>query len=294
MSRLGTYHLARIVKLQVSSEEVLTAIRESSTIAVGGFNWTFSDYQQIEIDDATVHFARLTKYLAQGPIPTMDESTHTTIVKITPDMVEASSPFVFLPEYSGIGFLHIWNKIEEQTFRKRFRQLLVEKYRGFFADCSLEPISDLRTFLAKLNSIQSFDRLYAKVNPPNPAFGHLWRDLNDYMERRQTDELTIDETSSTALLSELKAAIRELAEEDAATTAVRPPLPIGDAAIMMAVDGYGRGKVEGRSGTTKVIVSTADNAIVIKLPSEPEPVELFRKVRDKLRAIEEERQMEHK
>ena len=70
-------------------------------------------------------------------------------------------------------------------------------------------------------------------------------------------------------------------------------IDIGDAAVLMAADGYGRGKIEGVTKGQSVVVSTKDKAIVLKLPVDVKPIELYDAVQRKLKSISDERYMGH-
>ena len=51
----------------------------------------------------------------------------------------ASSPFVYLPDYSGIAFLHVWNAIQEDLFPKGFCSLIEAAYQNFWCDSFYKP-----------------------------------------------------------------------------------------------------------------------------------------------------------
>jgi len=293
MPRLGAFHLARVIKLQITSETIIETIRDPIPIKKGDYLWTFTDYREITNDSNTIYFAKMTKYILEGEVPQLDHETNTTSFSITPDLIEASSPFVYIPEFSGIGYLHIWNKIEEITFRSRFSKLIEEKQRGFFVDCKLEPISDIKSFLDKIIMLNSIDRIYAKVNPPNPSFGHLWKELDEYMRIRNTDEVTIEEKSDNQIQTNLQIYVQLIASGANLREAVNTPPAIGDAAILMAADGYGNGKIEGKCNGFKTIINTKDNAVVIKLPADIDAETLHSEIFRKLEEISDQRYMGH-
>jgi len=49
---------------------------------------------------------------------------------------------------------------------------------------------------------------------------------------------------------------------------------LGDAAVLMAVDGYGNAQITGKRDGSTVVVKTTDNAIQVKLDSDITPVQL--------------------
>jgi hypothetical protein len=68
---------------------------------------------------------------------------------------------------------------------------------------------------------------------------------------------------------------------------------IADAALLMAADGYGKGKVVGFNGNTEVIIRTSDNQKSFLAEIEPEPLELAIKATAIFEKISTERDMRH-
>ena len=88
---------------------------------------------------------------------------------------------IYFKEFSGIAYLHVWNSIEDRTFKSRFSRIVREKFDDFFVDCAIEPISDIKTFAEKILGLTAITDIRAKVSPPNPLFGRCWKSLNDYI-----------------------------------------------------------------------------------------------------------------
>ncbi|AWI79292.1 hypothetical protein CEW87_07885 [Parazoarcus communis] len=95
----------------------------------------------------------------------VDENSRQQIKALAPNLLEASAPFVYLPEFSGLAFLHVWNGIQEQIFPRRFKSIIEATYENSFVGCYVEPVSDYKAFYAKLSSFQRFTELSAKVFP---------------------------------------------------------------------------------------------------------------------------------
>ena len=68
---------------------------------------------------------------------------------------------------------------------------------------------------------------------------------------------------------------------------------IGDAAILMAADGYGHGHIEGTEGNKMVIVSTRETKLSILFDKEPDPIELKNQVIEIFEDINKKRHMDH-
>jgi hypothetical protein len=130
---------------------------------------------------------------------------------------------------------------------KRFGALIKNKYGGFFVECAVEPISDLRSFSLKLSKLDRIYSISATVSPPNPLFGPLWKDLKNYLEQRQTDRMKIEEesTENHKINTKLPAIVKEISEHKLSETILPQEVDIGDAAFLMAADGYGSGLFKG-------------------------------------------------
>lgn len=194
MMRRGRYYMARVIKLgELSQTKLLDAIVEAPTVAIGQFEWTITDV--IDMRDATAPFVfgNLAKYSKEGKVKVVDEASKHQLQARARNLLEASAPFVYLPQFSGLAFLHVWNGIQEDIFPRRFKAIIEAAYDNFFVDCTVEPVADYRAFLQKLRSLDRITELSAKVHPPNPLFGRLWGSLDEYVKKRQADEVSVRE-----------------------------------------------------------------------------------------------------
>ena len=167
------------------------------------------------------------------------------------------------------------------------------RFYDFFIECNIEAVSDLATFYGRVSALSSIELIQAKVRPPNPLFGPLWESLKDYLRKRKVAELKIEEKSDKGqeILSNLKELIAS-AEKEPAVLKQSPP-DITDAAILMATDGYGQGKLHGFEGKKKVVICTSDSIKNFKFETEPDPEKLYEAAEGAFREISEKRHMEH-
>jgi len=170
----------------------------------------------------------------------------------------ASSPFVYIPEHSGIVFLNVSGHIEVRTFVKRFCDIIEKTHHNFFVDCDIELVTDLKTFAAKLLSLDGIFKIEARISPPNPLFSPLWESLEKYLRSRNTDRMTVVEDAPGAEV--LKTDLPYLVEEASQQTEDKRfiperKIPIGDAAILMVADGYGNGTIRGRRNDEVVVIN---------------------------------------
>lgn len=292
--RRGRYYMARVIKLgELNQTKLLDAITEAPVIALGQFEWTITDV--VDRRDATSPyiFGNLAKFSKEGKVKIVDEPAKQQLQARAPNLLEASAPFVYLPQFSGLAFLHVWNGIQEDVFPRRFKAIIEAAYDNFFVDCTIEPIVDYRAFLDRLKSLDRITELSAKVHPPNPLFGRLWESLDKYVQKRQADEVSVRETTEkpSGLSTQLLVLIQNILENPKYQPDVEPD--ITDAAVLMAADGYGNGKAVGTEGEHEVVVRTSESQKSFLYEKEPEPELLARIARLQFERVSNERDMRH-
>jgi len=290
----GRYYLARVIKLgELNQTRLLDAIVKAPIVPIGQFEWTITDVIDRRRATSPYVFGNLAKYTREGTVKIVDEPAKQQVQAIAPNLLEASAPFVYLPEFSGLTFLHVWNGIQEDVFPRRFKAIIEAAYDNFFVDCTIEPVTDYRAFLEKLSSLDKITELSAKVHPPNPLFGRLWGSLNNYVKRRQASEIAVRETtdSSKGLSTDLVKLIERILENPKYQPKTEPD--ITDAAMLMAADGYGSGKAVGMDGDTEVVVRTNESQKSFFFEKEPEPEMLATAARVRFERVSEERDMGH-
>ena len=115
--RKGRYYLGRVVKTNLDQEQLMDTIVNPPTVSIGKFDWTITDVIDCRDDKFPYVFGKMSKYAKEGHAKVIDEIQKSQVEADVPNLLEASSPFVYLPEFSGIAFLHVWNGIwEAQIF----------------------------------------------------------------------------------------------------------------------------------------------------------------------------------
>lgn len=292
--RRGRYYMARVIKLgELNQAKLLDAIVNAPVIALGHFEWTITDVIDRRDASAPFIFGNLAKYSKEGTVKIVDEPAKQQLQAMAPNLLEASAPFVYLPQYSGLAFLHVWNGIQEDVFPRRFKAIIEAAYDNFFVDCTIEPVADYRAFLEKLRSLDRITELSAKVHPPNPLFGRLWGSLDKYIKKRQADEVSVREATekSQGLSTQLLVHIQNILENPMYEPKEVPD--ITDAAVLMAADGYGSGKAVGTEGEHEVIVRTSESQKSFLFEKEPEPEMLATAARSQFERVSTERDMKH-
>lgn len=294
MPKKGTYYLGRVVKRGILDQRrLMDAIVDAHTVTIGKFAWTITDVEDRRDSTMPYIFGMLSKFAQEGHVTIVDTSLKSQVDSVQRNLLVASSPFIYLPDFSGIAYMHVWNEIQDELFPRRFKTIIETTYEHFFVDCSIEPVSDYKAFSAKLSGLDRFTEIYAKVYPPNPLFGRLWGGLNDYVRKRNASEITVKESreDSDGLKTKITALLLGILENPDYQPDEQPD--ITDAAILMAADGYGMGKVTGIQNGEEIIIRTSDTQKSFLFGKEPNREELAKEAYKHFKRITEERDMRH-
>ena len=292
--RRGRYYLARVIKLgELNQARLLDAIINAPIVPMGQYEWTITDVSDQRNSTAPYVFGNLAKFSKEGTVKVIDEPGKRQLQALAPNLLEASSPFVYLPQFSGLAHLHVWNGIQEDVFPRRFKAIIEAAFDNFFVDCTIEPIADYRAFLQKLKALDRITELSAKVHPPNPLFGRLWGSLDQYVKKRQAEEVSVREVTENpkGLVTRLAALISGILENPQYAPIAEPD--ITDAAMLMAADGYGSGKAVGYEGDQEVVIRTSETQKSFLFEKEPAPELLAAAARVHFERISKERDMSH-
>lgn len=117
--------------------------------------------------------------------------------------------------------------------------------------------------------------------------------LNEYIRKRNASEITVKESreDSGGLKTKIMALIVGIMENPNYQPGEQPD--IADAAILMAADGYGMGKVTGVQNGEEIIIRTSDTQKSFLFGKEPNPEELAIEAHKHFGRINEERDMRH-
>lgn len=292
---LGTHYLGRIHKGGVVTDErIVSSIATPKVIRRGEYSWTFTSYREVTTDHGIAHYARLAKFSSNGTVPAIDPTQHVEVATSVPNLLQASSPFVYLPAHSGLAYQHVWNKIEQRTFVDRFVEL-VRAANPLFSVLEIEPIADAKDVWRRIAGLSKIIRIHAKVHPPNPLFGRYWASLKEYLDHRGLEQIKHDEIASRdgpGVRTELRQVVEQLAE-GRSLEAINDALAIGDSAFLMAMDGYGSGRIVGYQHRNEVVIRTQDVVQSFRLDANAPPEELARKADRILTEINLHRELKH-
>jgi len=299
MSRLARYYLARVLKRgELTPDKVALAMREPVTVEYRGTRYSFIDFEAFGTPGRERgYYAKLAKYKQQGAVEVVREEQHASAEAEIPNLIDAASPLVYLPAFGGLAYRHVWNTFPREQFERVFKELIEEKYKKFFVGCDIEPITDLRTFVMRLSRLDVITEMKAKVVPPNPLFAPCWKSLSEYMRKRRLVEAEIREQSQGGIDTRIKEIASAMLDEHMPTDlpAMMEPLldGVGDAALLMAADGYGHARVTGIEDRREVVIRTSDNQKSFMFEGDPNPALLFERAEGVFRGINEERGLEH-
>jgi len=303
VAREATYYLGRVVKFGALNDvELVAALREPATLQRGEFRYTVTQYESHRDETGAVyHAGRLAKFRPLGEVGVVDPEWHAERTENILNLREAVSSFVFLPEFSAVAYQHVWNQIERDRFRSIWSTLIEAKYDGLFRSCEIDPITDIRVFIRRIAALTSIRKLDARVHPPNPLFGPAWESLRRYLRDRRLKEIVVRETASQGegIQSGIVDVARAAADRPEGTGVADPELlewmgrHVGDAAVLMAVDGYGRARIEGFEGEELRVIRTHEAQHSFRAPSEAPAHVIYEHARAILATINDDRYLQH-
>jgi len=293
MPRLATFYFARINKFgSTTTEEVLDAIRSPIAIEDGKFKWSIIDIEYNSVTNAHYIYGKLAKYWMETDVKTVNEAVKQTENKNEPNLIQTESTFIILPDHAGIAFSAGTSGITKEAFLDIFPRLInfVIQKNEVFKGIEIEPISDTRTFHSKILEFSSIQEIKAKVRPSNPQFSPLYEDLQKYLKERNSANISIEESSdpTNGLLSKLQESIKKVIGKLKLS-----PIPITDAAVIMAADGYGRAEVTGINNEQPLTITTYSTIVSLRAALSILPAQLFLIIDRRFRLIKKQRNIEH-
>lgn len=299
MAKQTRFYLGRVLKRgEMTAERIAEAVAEPLTIDYRGTRYSFIDFEPMSAAGASHGFyAKIVKYKQQGAVTVVHEELHASRSAEVQNLIDVVSPFVYVPQFSGIAYRHIWNAMPSDQFERVFKELVEGRYGKFFVGCDIEPISDFRTFVRRLSRLDLITEIRAKVVPPNPLFGPCWKSLSEYLRKRRLQEAQIIEVGTQGIqskLSQIAEAVQQESEPTSWPQLMEPLLDgVGDAAVLMSADGYGRGAVKGTEEGRSVVVKTSDNQKSFLFDADPNPARLFEMAFDQLERVNNEQGLQH-
>ena len=296
--REAVFYIGRISKIGFDQDKFIETIFDPKPLKDNNTNtmWNIVNVAKEE-GNISYYSGKLNKVKPDATITVMTKNYKEEIEKEEPDMVLNSSEFIYIPQYSGIAFHSIPNYIEPKRFISIFSRIIENSLGNFFVDCKINLLDDLDSFFKKLNSFSSISTMKATVNPPNPLFGRFWESLKEYLKKRNATELQIKEINKD---KNLKTAIKELImlilnkdEKEIELYLKSNDISLLDSAILMSLDGYGNGRIDGYIKNQYIFIKTHEKVMHFSLDCEFSNKEIFDKANEIFQRISNERYMEH-
>lgn len=291
----ATYFISRLNKVgELSWDDVINALQNPTVVNARENSYTITNFTDQYYKEEKYYSGLLTKFKSEGTVKVLDFKSKQAIDRIEPDLIVATSQFLFLPQYASFVYQRIWNQIEMTTFSSRMREIILSSKDYFLVDCKLEPISDIKNFLDKMKRISVINEIKATVNPPNPLFGHLWESLEKYLKTRNLNELKLNEKAKNKPInSRLLDLLMAINENKNLSTIDPNDVGIGDAAILMSIDGYGSATIEGKSGQRFITIRTNQKSVQFHFPVGENLDDLYVESKKILDNINNQRYMSH-
>jgi hypothetical protein len=122
--------------------------------------------------------------------------------------------------------------------------------------------------------------------------------LNDYIKKRRLESVQIKEEAVSGIETNIQRIAQAIDSENISPDNLRGMMEpllegVGDAALLMAADGYGRAKVVGVEDAKTVVIRTSENQKNFLLEKEPDPEELYKAAYEQFAKISNDRYLEH-
>lgn len=300
MAQPSRFYLGRVIKLgSMTADLLVRTIFDPATISVRGARYTFISAQVVKTDDnRDAIYAMLAKYRPDGEVAVVDPSEHSLKQTSVQDLLRASSSFVYIPSLSGIAYRHISGALPYDLFERMFFELVSQSGYGLLGSAEINPISDIRTFVSKLARMESVTEISAMVQPPNPLFGPLWESLLEYVKKRGLDRLSVNEHSDGGINTDLPKIAASMEPESIVSRSALSLMKdqvgaSGDAAVLMAADGYGKATVRGRHEGEWVTYSSTNDQRTFLLDGDPSPERLANEAVSQLLRVNGESGLSH-
>ena len=293
----AVFYIGRLVKIGFAVDNFLAALRDSQPYSEEEEIWSIVKVEEHKKNGLSYFYGKLNKAKPDTQYKVLTADYKTEEEKVERNMIIASSSFIYIPEYSGIAFHSIVNQIEPRQFIKRFTQIIESTLGNVLAACEINLIDDLTEFYKRVNEFEFISAIKTTVQPPNPLFGRFWEPLKKYLQERQIEEFQQKEISKKKGLKCNIAYLLKLlieGDEDKINKYLEDHIPsLSDLAVLMSLDGYGNGRIDGLVRGKHVYVKTHERALHFTLPSEFTDEMVFKESYEIYTGISNERYMQH-
>jgi hypothetical protein len=290
------FYFGRVIKGGILNQEVLiNSIKEPKGITYFNKDWTFIDVEEVDITESKYITGKLCKYDTKREVQKVDIKHRSEQKEVQENIIRGNSRFLYIPEFSGICYMEVPNEINSYQFENIFQKIILETNENFFVTCEVNPISDIREFWQKITNLEKICRIKGYVKPPNPLFGEYWRELKEYIRKREAQKISYEESSewNKQLKTELKNIIGSMLNGLQGNEEGLPTAELGDAVVLMAADGYGHALVSGFNRNRKITYKTSETKVNREYSKGISNEDLYKCAYQVFRDINDERIMGH-
>lgn len=291
------FYVGRLVKIGFAIDNFIDALLDSLPYSEEDEIWSIVKVEKNYREGIDYYSGKLNKAKPDTKYTVLSNDLKSEEDRIEQNMVVASSSFIYIPEFSGIVFHSIANQIEPKKFIKKFSRIIESTLGNVLAACEINLIDDLTEFYKRINEFSFISIIKTTVQPPNPLFGRFWEPLKNYLSERQVEEYQQKEISKKkGLKCDIAFLLKLLIEgnEDKINDYLKTHTPtLSDLAILMSLDGYGDGRIDGMVNGRHVFIKTHERALHFSLPSTFTNDLVFDDSYKIYKEINNERYMEH-
>lgn len=284
----GTYFVGRVLKSGIlDNDKFIEAIDKGRKFKTRSYSWLITNVVHNKEGTFEFIYGKLSKYSPEGETTVVDEATKKTRDDLTENLALASVPFVYIPKFSGICYLRLWNQIDDEAFKGRLSDIVLQYWDNLFVGIEIRDILEKYKFLKKIQEFDVIKKIKCEINQPNPFYGDIWKHLQEYLIGRNSKDLKLEEEAKT------NEGIRTTLNNHNSNISDETNVGLIDAAIYMAIDGYGKGQVTGSINGELKVVRTKENVITFKFAKDPLPEELAIEFYELLEKVNAERGLQH-
>ena len=255
-SRVQTFHFGRLNLIGVWDDKrkfVYDTLKIDIVEVRGKFKYGFFGVEEISFDGEVFVFGRLVKYKPLLEGETVNEDKHELTGGGLPDGVVAKSEFFLNYRTGVVAYKPVANMLSANQFRELFAALIEAAHHNFFIDAEVESIDENLVIEEALSTFKSVKRISIDLHPTNPSNREIYRRLDERLHRLKANRLkqTIEANKGGFDRSALK-------EDDTYR------------GLFMAIDGYGKGSIQGETQDGRSVTINTDDSPVTKAvaPSE--------------------------
>jgi len=244
---IHTYYFGRLNLMGVwpnKREFLYNALRSGVVESKRNFKYGIFDVREISLQGQVFVYGRLVKYkpVLEGEV--VDEQKGKVVEGGLPHGVVAKSDFFLHYQSEVIAYRPIANRLSDSQFREMFARLIEAAHHNFFVSAALELIEEEFGIIEAVKKFQVIQRIVVEVHPTNPSNRKTYQRIDERLKRLRAQKMKQSVEGGESGLN------KDALEGDDIY-----------AGLVMAADGYGKGRVQGVLDGAKVTISTGQSPV---------------------------------